>query len=322
MDLGEGSSIFDEEAVVEVPDVVPTMVVEEEDSSVEVFISEKEMKREQAVGTGTMPVPEVAVVREEAQVVGTGEPVLNVGRSGDEPDLMEIDAGGRTGEVPVREFLEIGTGSEPVPEEAEAGDIPELGSGEGDLRFEDFPRDDFEKVGEFTPEEPSQTPPVPGPEQSAQSPSGTEPRRKRFKTVVGRTDLPWVRKLKALKEKTSSSSPKSPPTQPTRKSYRLAAQGIRSSSTKQGPPVIEEIPSSSEGSPVRDPAPAEEHPESPVRASEQGSTKTSPQQTPAPKPVLKRKAVAQPSPATHSQAEPSTKRPKAEVVPSAKLEKF
>ena len=35
LNLGEGSSIFDEEPVVEVPDVVPTVVVEEEDSSVE-----------------------------------------------------------------------------------------------------------------------------------------------------------------------------------------------------------------------------------------------------------------------------------------------
>jgi len=135
-------------------------------------------------------------------------------------------------------------------------------------------------------------------------------------------DLPWVRKLQALRAKTSSYAPKAPPTQPTRKSYRLAAQGIKSSSTKQGSPVIEETPSSSEGSPVRDPTPAEEHQESPVRASEQGSTETSPQQTPAPKPVLKRKAAAQPAPATHSPAEPSAKRPKSEVAPSAKLEKF
>ena len=92
LDLGEGSSVFDGETVVDVPDVVPTMVVEEEDSSVEVFISEKEMKGEQAEGTGFEPVPEEDLVREEVQVVGTGEPVPDVGRSGDEPDLMEIDA--------------------------------------------------------------------------------------------------------------------------------------------------------------------------------------------------------------------------------------
>ena len=81
-------------------------------------------------------------------------------------------------------------------EEAEAvGARPDLGSGEGDLRMEDFPDDVFAKVGDLHPEESSQTPPVLGPEQSAQSPSGTEPRKKRFKTLVGRTDLPWVRKL-------------------------------------------------------------------------------------------------------------------------------
>jgi len=155
LDLGEGSSIFDGEPVVEVPDVVPTMVVEEEDSSVEVFISEKEMKGEQAEGTGTEPVPGVAMVREEVQVVGTGEPAPDVGRSGDEPDLMEIDAAVRTGEVhvpeavvegtrpeavpdvaeertgdaPVLEVFEAGTGSEPVPEEAVkgAGFFPDMG---------------------------------------------------------------------------------------------------------------------------------------------------------------------------------------------------
>ena len=86
--------------------------------------------------------------------------------------------------------------------------------------------------------------------------------------------------------------------------------------------MIEEIPSSSEGPPVRDPAPAEEHPESPVLASEQASTENSPQRTPVPQPALKRKAEAQPTPATHSPAEPSAKRPKSEVAPSPKLEKF
>ena len=44
LDLGEGSSIHDEEAVVEVPRVGPTMVVEEEDSSVAIIISGREMK--------------------------------------------------------------------------------------------------------------------------------------------------------------------------------------------------------------------------------------------------------------------------------------
>jgi len=86
--------------------------------------------------------------------------------------------------------------------------------------------------------------------------------------------------------------------------------------------VIEEILSSSEGSPVRGPDPTPAPMESPVLASEQASTENSPQRTPAPQPVLKRKAEAQPSPATQSPAEPSAKRPKSEVAPSPKLEKF
>jgi len=79
--LGEGSSINDKEPPVEVLGVVPTMVVEEEDYSVEIIISGKEMKRDQAEGTGTKPVSEHVKLRREGQVVGTGEPVLDVDRS-------------------------------------------------------------------------------------------------------------------------------------------------------------------------------------------------------------------------------------------------
>jgi len=255
LDLGEGSSIHDDLPAVEVPGVVPTVVVEEEDSSMEIVISGREMKLDQAEGTGTEPVPEDALLREAGQAVGTGEPVLVEDRSGEEPDLMETDEAVRTGDVPVREVLETGTGSEPVPEEAERGTgvVPDLGSGEGDLHFEDFPGDEFKKVGDFTTEDSTQTPPAPETKHPAETPSGEESRKKRVKTLAGRTELPWVRKLKALKAKTSSSSQKSPPkqpSQPTRKSYRLAVQGIRSSSMHQGSPVIEEISSSSEGSPA------------------------------------------------------------------------
>ena len=122
----------------------------------------------------------------------------------------------------------------------------------GDSHYEDFQGDDFEKVGEFMPEETPQTPANPAPEiSSEQTPSSAEPRNKRIKTLAGRTDRPWVRKLIALKSKTSSSSQhtsQKQPSQPTRKSYRLATQGVvRSSTTKLGPPVIEEILSSSDG---------------------------------------------------------------------------
>jgi len=46
LDLGEGSSINDDEPPVEVPGVVPAVEVEEEDSSIEFLISGKEMKRD------------------------------------------------------------------------------------------------------------------------------------------------------------------------------------------------------------------------------------------------------------------------------------
>jgi len=86
--------------------------------------------------------------------------------------------------------------------------------------------------------------------------------------------------------------------------------------------VIEEILSSSEGSPVKGPDPAAEPLESPVLESEQPSTEISPKKTPAPHPVLKRKAEAQPNPTTKSSAEPSAKQGKSEVAPSPKLKKF
>jgi len=225
--------------------------------------------------------------------------------------------------------VEEKTGAEPVLENVamKTGDIPVREVGEGDLHFEDYPGDNFERVGKYTPEEPSQSPSTPTPQHPAEeTPSSAEPRRKRTKTPAGRTDPPWVRKLIALKAKFSSSSQQTPqkqPSQPTCKSYRLAAQGVvRSSSTNQGPPVIEEILSSSEGSPVKNPEPPAVSQESPVLESEQASTENSPKQTPTPQPVLKRKAEAQPSPTTKSSAEPSTKWAKSEVAPSPKLEKF
>jgi len=354
LDLGEGSSIFDEEPAVEASKEVSTGVVDEEDSSVEFVVSGKETMTNQAEGAGGEPVPEDAQMMEAGVAIGTGEPVPEVDRSGAAPDLMEIDAAVRTGEVPVleevdegtrpepvpdvgeektgeapvQEILEAGTGSEPVPEEVEqgAGAVPDLGSGEGDLHIEDFPGDEFERVGDLVAEESTQPAPAPAPKHPAETPLGGEPRKKRVKTLAGRTNLQWVRKLKALKEKTSSSSPKSPPkqaAQPARKSYRLVAQGIRSSTQHQGSPVIKELSSSSEGSPTPSPVPVQEHrEEAPVQGSEQASRETSPHKSPSPKPVLKRKAVAPPSPATQSPAGPSAKKPKSAVAPSPKLEKF
>jgi len=55
-----------------------------------------------------------------------------VDRSGEEPDLMEIDTVVRIGDVPVREVMEEGRGTKPVPEEAVrvAGAVPVQGTGE------------------------------------------------------------------------------------------------------------------------------------------------------------------------------------------------
>jgi len=104
--------------------------------------------------------------------------------------------------------MEERTGAEPVLEKAmeETRAVPIWETGAGDLHFDDYLEDDFEKVGEFTPEETSQTPPTLVPQQPAETPTSAEPRKKRIKTLFGRTDLPWVRKLAALKAKTSSSS--------------------------------------------------------------------------------------------------------------------
>ena len=184
--------IESEEPAVEVPDVVPTVEIKEEDSSVEVFISGEKMRREQAEGTGSETVPEEALAKEDVQVVRTGESVPEVDRSGDEPDLMEVDVCVRTGEVPVLEAIGEGARPELVPEEGEKGSgvFSDLGSGEGDLHFEDFPGDEFERVGDFAAEESTQPSPAPAPKHPVETPLGGEPRKKRVKTLAGRTDLP------------------------------------------------------------------------------------------------------------------------------------
>jgi len=81
------------EPPVEVARAAPTEVVEveEEDSSIEFLVSEKTMKGDQTEGTGAESVSEAAELKREGQTVGTGEPVLEVDRSGEEPDLMEVD---------------------------------------------------------------------------------------------------------------------------------------------------------------------------------------------------------------------------------------
>jgi len=164
----------------------------------------------------------------------------------------------------VHEVVEVGkeTSEEgKIEMDLETGDVPVHEVGGGDSIFEDYPGDLFEKAGEINLKEDPQTPAEPVPSvSSVETLTSDEPRKKRVKTLAGRTYLPWVRKLLAQRSKTSPSSrqPSSQtdqPSQPTRKSHRLAAQGFvrRSSTTQKGPPVVEEIESSSEGSPIKNP---------------------------------------------------------------------
>ena len=74
--------------------------------------------------------------------------------------------------------------------------VHEIGGG-GSI-FEDYPGDSFENAGEINLEEDPQTPAEPIPSVSSiETLTSDEPRKKRVKTLVGRTDLPWVRKLLA-----------------------------------------------------------------------------------------------------------------------------
>jgi len=137
------------------------------------------------------------------------------------------------------------------------GDMPVHGVGGGDSIFEDYPGDSFEKVGQINLEDDPQTPAEPIPFVSSNDTlTSAEPRKKRVKTLAGRTDMPWVRKLLSQRSQTSPSSHQpstKQPSQPTRKSHRLATQGFvrKSSTTKQAHPVFEEIESSPEGSPIK-----------------------------------------------------------------------
>jgi len=150
---------------------------EEEEFLLEVGVSRREKKSNQAEGTGR-PVPEEAKKRNSGTVVETGEPVPEIEKSGELPDPMDVDP-----------TVQTGGSSVGVEEREVIGADPDLESGVGDLRMEDFPEDVFEKVGDLSPE-PSQGPPVQGQELAAQTPLGSEPRKKRVKTLAGRTDLP------------------------------------------------------------------------------------------------------------------------------------
>jgi len=80
----------------------------------------------------------------------------------------------------------------------ETGDMP-VHKVEGvDSFLEDYSGDVFEKVGEVNLDETPQTPSEPVLTIPLdETPTTAEPRKKRIKTLAGRTDLPWVRKMLA-----------------------------------------------------------------------------------------------------------------------------
>jgi len=88
--------------------------------------------------------------------------------------------------------------------------------------------------------------------------------------------------------------------------------------------VIDEIESSLEGSPIKNPETPASPQASPILEREQASSETSPlsKQTPTSRPVLKRETTSKQGPAPKPAEEPSSKRAKTSVTPSPKLEKF
>jgi len=112
------------------------------------------------------------IERKSTEVFGKIHDVVEVGDDTSEEGKIELDLG--TGDVLVHEI----DGGGPV--------------------FEDYLMDLFEKVGEIDLEEDPRTPSEPVPSiSSVETLTRAEPWKKRVKTLVGRTDLPWVRKLLA-----------------------------------------------------------------------------------------------------------------------------
>ena len=140
--------------------------------------------------------PTVMKIVDEPSVEGKAVEEIRTGAEPVHVDVEEI----RTGAEPVLESVEMGTGEEPILADIgiRTGETPVLRAEAGDSFFEDYPGDDFEKVGKITAEETPQLPSDPIPEiPSEETPSSAKPRRKRIKTLGGRTDLPWVQKLVA-----------------------------------------------------------------------------------------------------------------------------
>jgi len=157
--------------------------------------------------------------------------------SEDDGDFDMARAGTET--EPVFEISDLVTGSKPVLEagESEVEPPPVL------EEHEDMP---FEKVADFEGDEEVEPPIVilqPKTISLPQSSDGS--RKKKIKTLAGRTGLPLARQFLAMQAKA------------TRKSFRIVVQSTQKSrkqggSSKQSPPEIEEIVSSPEESSLRD----------------------------------------------------------------------
>ena len=161
-----------------------------EEKELEVFGPQIELDLGEGSSIHDLSEPPVEVAREAPTVVEVED------ESSVEVIKDETPVEKETSDREVHEA--IGIGAEPVHEdvEMETGDMPVHEMEVGDSHFEDYPGEDFEKVGDFTPEETPQIPAEPVPEiPSEETPSSAKPRTKQIKTLTGRTDLPWVRKL-------------------------------------------------------------------------------------------------------------------------------
>ena len=162
-----------------------------------------------------------------------------------------------TGSEPVSNQGAFGTGPELVPEIGETGIEPPL-------VFEKDVDDSFDRVADFEKDKEVEIPILAVQPTTLKVPQTSEgQKKKQIKIPAGRTDLPLVRQFKAMQGKASSSPSQSkfakpkPAPKPSIKSFCLASQSFsrtlkKTGSSKQSLPLVEEIVSSPESSPVRD----------------------------------------------------------------------
>ena len=239
-----------------------------------------------------------------------------------------------TGSEPVSEMGDLGTGLEPVPEVGEVGvEPPSI--------FEENVDMSFDKVADFERDEEVDPPVVIVQPKIISLPQPIEgPKKKRIKTLAGRTNLPLVRQFRAMQAKAlqTQSTKSKPLVQPTRKSFRIGWIAIQSTqkprkksgSSKQSPPEIEKIVSCPEESSLRNPEITLEEqglPETPVVSKSAAPTEppSEPTLSALKKSIVKRKlSPKQPrtqGPTEKSPTEPSAKKAKktAPSTPSHRL---